>query len=165
MVWKVHLCYDRTLFLKKEMDQITCSIIYVDDMVITGNDAEEIRDLKKKLSREFDIKDLKTLKDFLSIEVLRSQKGIFISQLKYILDLLAETDMRDCKPAETPIAANHGLQIIKGEKPADKDRYRRMVRKHIYLSHIRPDIAYAVGVVSIFMHMPEIINMTFVMRT
>ena len=78
-------------------------------MVITGNDAEEMRDLKKKLSCEFDIKDLGNLKYFLGIEVLRSQKGIFISQQKYILDLLAETDMLDCKPAETPIAVNHGL--------------------------------------------------------
>ena len=77
--------------------------------MITGNDAEEIRDLKKKFSCEFDMKDLGNLKYFLGIEVLRSQKGIFISQWKYILNLLAETVMLDCKPTETPIVANHGL--------------------------------------------------------
>ena len=47
----------------------------------------------------------------------------------------------------------------------DKDRYRRMVEKLIYLSHTRPDIAYAVGVVSRFMHMPQIQHMTAIMRT
>ena len=100
---------DHTLFLKKEGELITCLIIYVDNMVITGNDANEIRDMKNKLSSEFDIKDLGNLKYFLGIEVLRSKRGIFISQRKYILDLLAEIGMLDCKPADTPIATNHGL--------------------------------------------------------
>uniref|UniRef100_A0A803MVW8 Reverse transcriptase Ty1/copia-type domain-containing protein n=1 Tax=Chenopodium quinoa TaxID=63459 RepID=A0A803MVW8_CHEQI len=152
---------DHTLFLKRVKDRITCIIIYVDDMIITGNDEEEIADLK--LFREFE-KDLGNLKYFLGIEVLRSQQGIFIHQRKYILDLLAETGMLDCKPAETPIVANHGLQIIEGEKPADKEQYQKMVGKLIYLSHTRPDIAYAVGVVSRFMHLPQVQHMTAVMR-
>ena len=70
---------DHTLFLRKKKDQITCLIICVDDMVIIGNDAEEIRDLKRKLSCEFEMKDLRNLKYFFGIEVLRSQKKIFIS--------------------------------------------------------------------------------------
>ena len=72
--------------------------------------------------------------------------------------------MLDCKPAETPIIANHGLRMIKGEKFADRGQYQRMVGKLIYLSHTRPDIAYAVGVVSRFMHQPQIYHMTAVMR-
>lgn len=58
---------DHTLFLKKKGNQITCLIIYVDDMVITGNNVEEISDLKRKLFLEFDIKDLGNLKYFLGI--------------------------------------------------------------------------------------------------
>ncbi|XP_057543911.1 uncharacterized mitochondrial protein AtMg00810-like [Amaranthus tricolor] len=109
------------------------------------------------------MKDLGNLKYFLGIEVLRSKRGIFISQRKYIPDLLAETGMLDCKPADTPIATNHGLQIIEGERSTYHDRYRRLVGKLIYLSHTRPDIAYAVGVVSRFMHKPQIHHMTVVM--
>ena len=78
---------DHTLFLKKRKYRITCLVIYVDDMVITSNDADEIRELMKKLSGEFDKKDLGNLKYFLGIEVLRSKRGIFISQRKYILNL------------------------------------------------------------------------------
>ena len=63
--------------------------------------------------------------------------------------------MVDCKPAETPIFANHGLRMIEGEKLADRRQYQRMVGKPIYLSHTRRDIAYAVGVVSRFMHLPQ----------
>ena len=125
---------DHTLFLKKKKDRITCLIICVDDIVITGNDAQEIRHLKQKLSMEFDTKDLDNPKYVLGIKVLRLKKGIFIS-----------------KPVETSIMTNHWLQMIEGAKLADKDRYQRMVRKLIYLSH---DIAYVVGVASRFMHMP-----------
>jgi len=80
-----------TLFLKRKGDLITCLIIYVDDMIITGSDIEEITQLKNNLFREFEMKDLGGLKYFLGIEVLCSNKGIFISQRKYIMDLLAET--------------------------------------------------------------------------
>lgn len=110
------------------------------------------------------MKDLGRLKYFLGIEVLRSQYGIFICQKKYVLDLLAETGMIDCKPVETPMIINQKLYMEHGAKLADKDRYQRMVGKLIYLSHTRPDIAYAVGVVSRFMHQPQITHMEAVLR-
>lgn len=139
-------------------------VIYVDDMVITRNDTQEIEELEKCLFREFEMKDLGNLKYFLGIEVLRFKVGIFINQRKYILDLLAETGMIDCKPVETPMVTNHGLQIIDGAEMADQDQYRRLVEKLIYLSHTRPDIAYAVSVVSRFMHRPQVQHMEAVMR-
>jgi len=123
-------------------------------MIITGSDIEEISQLKNNLFREFEMKDLGGLKYFLGIEVIRSNKGIFISQRKYIMDLLAETGMVDCKPIDTPMQVNHGLKFEEGANLADKERYQRLVGKLIYLSHTRPDIAYAVGVISQFMHQP-----------
>ncbi|XP_057515578.1 secreted RxLR effector protein 161-like [Amaranthus tricolor] len=72
--------------------------------------------------------------------------------------------MLDCKPANTPIVANHGLQIVEGAEVADQDRYRRMVGKLIYLSHTRPDITYTVGIVSKFMHRPQVEHMAAILR-
>ena len=155
---------DHALFLKRQNNRITCLIIYVDDMIIAGDDREEIYALKKQLSCEFEMKDLGQLKYFLDIEVLRSQRGIFISQRKYILDLLVETGMVDSKPAETPIIVHHGLQMIEGEKLVDRGQYQRMVGKLIYLAYTQPDIAYAVGVVSRFLHQPQVQHMTTVIR-
>lgn len=103
--------FDHTLFIKCNVNKVTLLIIYVDDMVVAGNDTEEIGRLQEYLSSEFEMKDLGGLKYFLGIEVARSQEGICLSQRKYTLDLLAETDMLACKLAETPIVQNHHLAI------------------------------------------------------
>ncbi|XP_057548093.1 uncharacterized mitochondrial protein AtMg00810-like [Amaranthus tricolor] len=155
---------DHTLFLKKGDGQITCLIIYVGDMVITGNNEREIKELNRKLFMEFEMKDLGNLKYFLGIEVFRSKKGIFINQKKYVLDLLAEVGMLDCKPVETSIVANHKLQTTPGEELAYKEKYQKLVGKLIYLYHTRPNISYAVGVVCRFMHLPQTPHMEAVVR-
>lgn len=87
---------DNNLFLKQRNDQITAFIVYVDDMVVTGNDSDEREASKKYLSQEFEMKDLGDLKYFLGIEVSRSHEGIVLSQRKYALDLLSETRMSAC---------------------------------------------------------------------
>ncbi|KAL9997937.1 putative RNA-directed DNA polymerase [Helianthus debilis subsp. tardiflorus] len=112
---------DHTLFLKQRGKLITCLIIYVDDMIVTGNDEEEMKRLKANLFSEFEMKDLGRLKYFLGIEVLRSNRGIFICQKKYILDLLAETGMIDCKPSDTPMIMNQKLCMEEGAQLTDRD--------------------------------------------
>lgn len=70
--------------------------------------------LRRNLFNDFEMKYLGNLKYFLGIGVLRSRKGNYISQRKYILHLLAEVGPMDCKPAETPMVPNHGLKIVNG---------------------------------------------------
>ena len=72
--------------------------------------------------------------------------------------------MVDYKPAETPMAINHGLEIRERGKPANREQYQRLVGKLIYLAHTRPYIVYAVGVVSQFMHNPQVEHMDAAMR-
>jgi hypothetical protein len=146
---------DHTLFLKHSNEgKVTALIVYVDDIVVTGNDIMEMGKLKTYLAKEFEIKDLGTLRYFLGIEVARSKEGIFVSQRKYVLDLLVETGMLACKPIDTPIEQNHRLGEDVDDTPVDRERYQKLVGKLIYLSHTRPDIAFAVSVVSQFMHAP-----------
>ncbi|CAL9025926.1 unnamed protein product, partial [Prunus brigantina] len=83
---------------------------------------------------------------------------------KYVLDLLTDTGMLDCKPAYTPIVQNHHLGEYPDQIPTNKERYQRLVGRLIYLSHTRPDIAYAVSVVSQFMHSPSEDHMNAVLR-
>ncbi|OMO93743.1 Reverse transcriptase, RNA-dependent DNA polymerase [Corchorus capsularis] len=79
------------LVAKGNQGKITTLIVYVDDMVLKGNDIEEMNSLQEQLSKEFEMKDLGFLKYFLGIEVSRSKRVIFLSQRKYTLDLLEET--------------------------------------------------------------------------
>lgn len=156
---------DHTLFIKHSTQgKVTALIVYVDDIILTGNDVEEMMNLKTYLAKEFEIKDLGELKYFLGIEVARSRNGIFISQRKYVLDLLKETGMLGCKPIDTPIDQNHRLGVSDDDALVEKGRYQRLVGRLIYLSHTRPDLAYAVGVVSQFMHSPRESHMEAVYR-
>ncbi|KAM7488896.1 hypothetical protein LguiB_026380 [Lonicera macranthoides] len=123
-------------------------------MILTGDDVEEMSRLKQNLAREFEIKDLSDLRCFLGMEVARSNYGIVVSQRKYILDLLSETGMSGCKPSDTPIELGTKLGDVKDGVPVETRRYQRLVGKLIYLSHMRLDIAFAVSMVSQFMHSP-----------
>ncbi|RVX00895.1 Retrovirus-related Pol polyprotein from transposon TNT 1-94 [Vitis vinifera] len=93
-----------------------------------------------------------------------SKKGIAVSQCKYVLDLLNETGMLGCKPAETPMDTTVKLEESDGSAPVDKGRYQRLVGKLIYLSYTRPDIGLSVSVVSQFMNNPTEKHMTAVIR-
>ena len=84
-----------------------------------------------------------------------STQGIFISQQKYVTDLLAETEKIECKPVSTPIDPNHKLGEDKNEPMVDKRMYQRLVGRLIYLAHTQPDIAYSVSMISQFMHDPR----------
>ncbi|KAK3036184.1 hypothetical protein RJ639_030254 [Escallonia herrerae] len=131
--------------------KIAILIVYVDDIIITGDDRGELDTLKLYLAGEFELKDLGALRCFLGMEVARSKSGITVSQRKYVLDLLRDTGMLGCRPAETPMEPNAKLDI-EGGKDVDREQYQRLVGKLIYLSHTRPDIAFAVSVIRQFMH-------------
>ena len=94
---------DHTLFIKYKVGKVVVLLVYVDDMIITGNDEEEITRLQKELATEFEMKNLGGLKCFLGIEVVRSKQGIFLSQRKYVLDILTKVGMLECKLVDTPI--------------------------------------------------------------
>ena len=128
--------------------------MYVDDIIITSDNHHEIEKLKQQLREAFEAKDLGELRYFLGLEVARSKEGIFITQRKYILDLLKETGKLGCKLASTPLEPNWKNKEGKEEHPVDKGLYQRLVGKLIYLSHTRSDIAYAVSIISQYMHLP-----------
>jgi hypothetical protein len=121
--------------------------------------------VKNYLKNEFDIKDLGKLKYFLGIEIAYSkEKGLFLSQRKYVLDLLNETGKLGAKPANTPMEPNKKLYLDEGELLKDIGQYQRLVGKLIYLTVTRPDISFAVSLVSQFMHAPRTTHLEAVDR-
>ena len=113
---------DHTMFFNQFGNgKKTILVVYVDDIILTGDNTVEMERLKNILASEFEVKDLGHLRYFLGMEIARSKKGISVSQRKYILDLLTETGMLGCKPSETPIIS--GSRIEETGEPVDKERY------------------------------------------
>ncbi|GJS95733.1 putative RNA-directed DNA polymerase [Tanacetum coccineum] len=148
---------DYSLFTKSDNGVFLALLVYVDDIIITGNNSSEIDKFKEFLRTKFMIKDLGNLKYFLGIEVINTDKGICLNQRKYVLDLLSDYGMLACKPARTPMISK--LSISNEESISDPllDNvvdYQKLMGKLIYLTNTRPDISYAVHCLSQFMHAP-----------
>ncbi|RVX01807.1 Retrovirus-related Pol polyprotein from transposon TNT 1-94 [Vitis vinifera] len=147
---------DHFIFYKKSATGMILLVLYVDHIVITGNDHAGISDLKAFMHSKFHTKDLGELKYFLGIEVSRSKKRMFLSERKYVLDLLKETGKTEAKPCTTLMVPNVQLMPDDGDPFYNPERYRRVVGKLNYLTVTRPDITYAVSVVCQFTSAPTI---------
>ncbi|XP_034684089.1 uncharacterized mitochondrial protein AtMg00810-like [Vitis riparia] len=154
---------DYSLFTRKQGKSFTALLIYVDDILITGNDPVSIATTKNFLHSHFHLKDLGDLKYFLGIEVSASKNGIFISQRKYALEIIENAGLLGAAPIDTPM--ERGLKLSdKSDLLKDQGRYRRLVGRLIYLTVSRLDITYAIHVLSRFMHQPRKAHMEAAFR-
>jgi len=127
----------------------------VDDIIITGNNNNEIKNLTSQLSQEFSIKDLGDLNYFLGIQVKRlPDSSIHLSQKQYITDILIKTKMDQANSLPTPMVANLYLSKSRGEAILNAKQYRSTVGALQYVTITRPEIAYSVNKVSQFMQNP-----------
>nr|GEX91605.1 ribonuclease H-like domain-containing protein [Tanacetum cinerariifolium] len=94
---------DYSLFTKIDKGVFLALLVYVDDIIITGNNVDEIEKFKVFLKSMFMIKDFRKLKYFFGIKVVDTEKGICLHQRNYVLDLLSEYGMLACKPVDTPL--------------------------------------------------------------
>uniref|UniRef100_A0A2N9G329 Uncharacterized protein n=1 Tax=Fagus sylvatica TaxID=28930 RepID=A0A2N9G329_FAGSY len=156
--------YDSALFIRHTSTGITLVLLYVDDMIITGDDTAGIHDLQKFLSQQFEMKDLGTLNYFLGLEVTSSSDGYYLSQAKYASDLLTKAGLTDSKTVSTPLELNVKLNTTDGEPLSDATLYRQLVGSLIYLTVTRPDLAYVVHLVSQFMSAPRSTHYAAVLR-
>lgn len=133
-------------------------LVYVDDFIIAGNDIVIIQRFKTYLNTCFKMKDLGKLKYFLGLEVVRGPEGIFVSQRKYTLDIVAECGLLGYKPSPTPTELNHKLVMADDTNShtllSDPHKYRRLVGRLIYLTFTRPDLNYIIHILSQFMQKP-----------
>ena len=146
---------DHFVFYKNSNLGIILLVVYVDDIAITRNDSKGISSFKVFLQSQFHTKDLGMLRYFLGIEVMQSKHGIFLSQRKYVFDLLFENGTLGVKPCSSPMVP--GVHLTReGETFENPERYRRLIGKLNYLIVTRLDIAHSVSVVSQYMSSPTI---------
>lgn len=144
---------DTSLFVFKKDANILYLLVYVDDIILTGNNANLIRFFISRLNKEFQITDLGKLNYFLGLEVSYHASGLFLSQSKYAHDILARAHLLDAKPAATPLSTS-AYFTTQGTPFHDPTLYRSLVGALQYLTISRPDLSYAVNQVSQFLHAP-----------
>jgi hypothetical protein len=146
---------DYSLFTKFNDSSFTTLLVYVDDIVLAGNDISEIHNVKSFLNDRFKIKDLGPLRYFLGLEVARSKQGILLNQRKYTLELLEDSGNLAAKSSLTPYDASLKLHNSNSPLYNDETQYRRLIGRLIYLTTTRPDISFAVQQLSQFVSKPQ----------
>lgn len=128
--------------------------VYVDDLIVTGGNQQEIAKFKGEMMNKFKMSDLGKLTYYLGIKVTQSAGKITLCQSAYARKLLEKAGMLDCTGAHVPMEARLKLSKSSTNPPVDATLYRSIVGGLRYLVHSRPDIAFAVGYVSWFMVKP-----------
>lgn len=155
---------DYSLFTYTRQHKFVAILVYVDDLLITGNNSNLIVEVKQFLSSTFMMKDLGSLRYFLEIEVSKTNQGIFISQKKYAQDLIKEIGAHKHRPLRLPIDSSIKLTPNLGEPIANPAEYQRLIGRLIYLTITRPDISYSVHLLSQFMQQPTNVHMQHAKR-
>ncbi|RVW98037.1 Retrovirus-related Pol polyprotein from transposon RE1 [Vitis vinifera] len=161
--------YDSALFLRHTDKGTILLLLYVDDMIITGDDLSGIQELKDFLSQQFEMKDLGHLSYFLGLEITHSTDGLDITQAEYASDLLSQAGLTDSKTVDTPIELNAHLTPSGGgggggEPLSNPSLYRRLVGNLVNLTVTRPDISYVVHQVSQYLSAPRSTHYVVVLR-
>jgi hypothetical protein len=127
-------------------------------LIITDDDSKYIAFAKAHLCEQFLMTDLGPLCYFLGIEVSSTSHGFYISQEKYIQDLLARATLDDKRTIETPMELNVQLCASDGNPLSDPTRYRHLVGSLVYLAVTRLDISYLVHILSQFVSTPTLVH-------
>jgi Reverse transcriptase (RNA-dependent DNA polymerase) len=155
---------DPSLFLFRKGDDTIFLLVYVDDIILTGNNVILIQNIIRLLDQSFTIKDLGELHFFLGIEVHRQDNGLLLTQSKYIHSILEKANMQGAKPNSTPMATGKVLSKFGGATFDDPHLFRSIIGALQYVTITRPDISFAVNRVSQYMHAPTVSHWAAVKR-
>ncbi|GJX23588.1 putative RNA-directed DNA polymerase [Tanacetum coccineum] len=145
---------DPSLFNYLRGDTLLYILVYVDDIVGTGNNKGTIDNIICQLGSAFALKDLGPLNYFLGIEIVSHVSGILLSQKKYILELLQSAGLSNCNPVSSPMVTSSSLSLDDSTAFSNPVKYRQVVGSLQYVTLSRPDIAFAVNKVCQYMHAP-----------
>ncbi|GKB97043.1 putative ribonuclease H-like domain-containing protein [Tanacetum coccineum] len=135
---------DKTLFIKRHKDDILPVQVYVDDIIFGSTKKALSTEFEKLMHDKFQMSSMGELTFFLRLKVQQKSDGIFISQDKYVVEILKKFDFATVKTASTPIETNKALVKDEEAEAIDVHLYRSMIGSLMYLTASRPDIMFAV---------------------
>jgi hypothetical protein len=150
---------DTSLFTLHNNQCFISLLVYVDDILIAGNNKGVIQQVKAQLHDKFSIKDLGPLHYYLGVEFLRNNTGLAMSQRKYAIELINHAGLQDAKPSAIPLDPTIKLNMTDGDSLTDPTLYRSLVGKLLYLTITRPYLAFAAQTLSQFLQNPNTIHM------
>jgi hypothetical protein len=148
---------DSSIFVYARSNFILDLLLYVDDIVVTGNNTHFLQNFIQQLHREFSTNDLGTLNYFLGLEVSSFANGLFLSQVKYAHNILACAQLLDCKPTTTLMVVLKQLSSD-GDAFTDPTLYHSMVGALQYLTITHPDLTHAVNLSVDICNLPRCIT-------
>ena len=162
--FKLHSClislgfgksnHEPSLYLKQSDSHFVIVGVYVDDLIVLGSSSAGIENFKGEMTRKFDMSDLGFLSSYLGIEVKQGKKFIFLSQTSYAQRLLEHANLGECNAVATPLEARVKFTQEEGGSKVNPTLYRSLIGSLRYLTHTRPDILFAVRILSRHMENP-----------
>ncbi|GKE78974.1 putative ribonuclease H-like domain-containing protein, partial [Tanacetum coccineum] len=138
--------------------------VYVDDIIFGSTKKSLCTEFKSLIHKKFQMSSMGELTFFLGLQVMQRDDGIFISQDKYVADILKKFDLVTVKIASTPIETNKALLKDEEAKDVDVHLYRSMIESLMYLTASRPDIMFAVCACARFQVTPKVLHLHAVKR-
>jgi hypothetical protein len=138
--------------------------IYVDDIIFGSTNKSTCEEFSRIMVQKFEMSMMWDLRYFLGFQIKQLQEGTFISQTKYIQDILKKFGMKDVKHIKTPMGTNGHLDLDMGGKSVDQKVYRSMIGSLLYLCASRPDIMLFVCMCARFQANPKEVHLRAVKR-
>ncbi|RVW60112.1 Retrovirus-related Pol polyprotein from transposon RE1 [Vitis vinifera] len=136
---------DQSLFTRFIMNHTTFLLVYVDDILVTGNNPCVIQQLISQLNKSFSLKDLGEINYFLGIQVKHTTEGLHLSQTKYVHDLLCKAKMNNANGMNIPMISGQQLTVSGSDTVKDIQLYRSVVGALQYVTITRPEISFCVN--------------------
>jgi len=155
---------DSNLYIKIENYKLLIIVVYVDDIIFGINEEAMSQRFALMMQKEFEMSLLGELTYFLGLQIQQNEDGIFLSQTKYLKQILKKYGMEDSKPICTPMVIGCSLHANDESAAVHQPTYRSMIRSLLYLTGTRPDIMHGVGIVGIFQANPKETHLQAVKR-
>lgn len=135
---------NHSLFVKSSNTSNTVLLVYVDDLVLAGNNMAEISVVINLFDSQFRIIDLGALRVFLGLEVTRSKKRVILNKRKYTLEILDDSGVLTVKPSTIPSDPSVRLSSQGGNLYPDQFAYRGLIGRLLDLAYTRPGITFSI---------------------
>jgi hypothetical protein len=146
---------DNNLYIKTEDNDFLIVLVYVDDIIFGSNNASLVQWFASAMQSEFEMSMIGELSFFLGLQITQRSEGIFLSQEKYLREILKRFQMEDSTPVSTPMVTGCKLSKDDDSPDVDQSSYRSMIGSLLYITTSRPDIMHVVGMVGRYQSAPK----------